>query len=256
MTKFIQITHYKGQREQQLRNVPILSPSIFWVKKGHKHLKWQDRWLRFSHKNWLLTPAHYRLTFVNSPDVKDFHSIQMSFLLQPDPKWIDLSEKSEHFYPEWNFDESAEYWWDTLINMPSFLSEEAQAYLVQGFYQYLATQGVLHCLFPQQSKSWKEKVAEYLFLDPSSSHTIDSVCRQFGISKATLTRRLSNENSSFREVLTSVRMNHALSLLQRDQECNQLELAMLCGYQSEARFSQRFQQQFGLSPKQYLRTLR
>ncbi len=140
--------------------------------------------------------------------------------------------------------------------MSSYLPEASRAHLIQGFYQYLASNGVLHCLFPQQNKSWKEKLAEYLFLDPSSSHTIETVCRHFGTSKATLTRRLATESSSFREVLTSVRMNHALSLLQQDQECNQLELAMMCGYQSEARFSQRFQQQFGLSPKQYLRTLR
>lgn len=256
MSRFLQLTYYKGQKEQPLRNVPVLSPSIFWIKKGHKYLKWQDRWLRFSNNNWLLTPAHHRLTFVNSPEQHEFQSIQMSFLLPPDPQWLALNEQNQNFYPEWNFDETAEYFWNTLIAMPEFLPEETQQHLIQGFYQYLAQKGMLHCLFPQQNKSWKEKISEHLFIDPSYPHTIETVCQQFGMSKATLTRRLSHEETSFREVLTAVRMNHALGLLQDSPDCNQLELAMLCGYQSETRFSQRFQQQFGLSPRQYIRTLR
>jgi AraC-like DNA-binding protein len=35
----------------------------------------------------------------------------------------------------------------------------------------------------------------------------------------------------------------------------QLELALRCGYQSESRFGQRFHQQFGITPKQYMKTV-
>ena len=109
-------------------------------------------------------------------------------------------------------------------------------------------------MFPSSQVSIREQVSRYLAENPAGSHCIEDVCDHFAISKSTLSRRLAKENSSFREVLTEVRMVHALGLMQ-GRFHNQLDLAMRCGYQSEARFSQRFSLQFGITPKQYQKTL-
>jgi AraC-like DNA-binding protein len=41
----------------------------------------------------------------------------------------------------------------------------------------------------------------------------------------------------------------------QEKRQTQLDLALQCGYQSESRFSQRFHQQFGMTPKQYMKTV-
>ncbi|CAH7262097.1 hypothetical protein VCHA54P499_30147 [Vibrio chagasii] len=49
-------------------------------------------------------------------------------------------------------------------------------------------------------------------------------------------RKLKREGTQFREVLTEVRLAHALYLIQRGYR-NVAQLALACGYQSEERFS-------------------
>lgn len=67
-------------------------------------------------------------------------------------------------------------------------------------------------------------------------------------------RKLRQEGVQYREVLAEVRLNHALRLMQEGHN-NVAMIASLCGYQSEGRFSQRFKDKFGISPKGYVKTL-
>ncbi|MEF1175183.1 helix-turn-helix domain-containing protein, partial [Vibrio sinaloensis] len=58
----------------------------------------------------------------------------------------------------------------------------------------------------------------------------------------------------YRELLAEVRLNHALHLMQ-STPWSTLNLAQMCGYQSEERFSQRFKNKFGITPKEYMKTV-
>ncbi|MGI2798427.1 helix-turn-helix transcriptional regulator [Photobacterium damselae] len=259
-TSAIVITQYQGQQAQNLRNVPILLPSIVAVEQGEKQFQWHGRWIRFHKKNWLLIPAHSRITFVNNPHQTQFRSTQISFLIPPTAEMIQLSQQnadmvSNHLdSPEFIVDDEGRYLWQLLLSLPKELSQAIQQQLVNGLYQYFAEKGQLHLLYAPQEISWTEKLTQFFSQDPSQNYTIEQVCQQFGLSKATLMRRLNDESTQFREVLAQVRMGHALSLLQEKSQ-TVLELAQQCGYQSEVRFTQRFQKQFGLSPKQYQKTL-
>lgn len=73
------------------------------------------------------------------------------------------------------------------------------------------------------------------------------------MSPATLKRKLAAEETTFRQVLTNVRMVYALSLMQQSRSL--LNVALACGYQSESRFSSRFKEIFGLTPKEYVQTV-
>ena len=66
-------------------------------------------------------------------------------------------------------------------------------------------------------------------------------------SEATLRRHLAAEKTSFREVLTTVRMMRALNLLQLTQRPIS-QIAYEVGYESHSRFSVKFKQHFGCSP--------
>ncbi|MDP2567781.1 hypothetical protein Q8W14_03680 [Photobacterium damselae subsp. piscicida] len=93
-TSAIIITQYQGQQAQNLRNVPILLPSIVAVEQGEKQFQWHGRWIRFHKKNWLLIPAHSRITFVNNPHQTQFRSTQISFLIPPTAEIIQLSQQN------------------------------------------------------------------------------------------------------------------------------------------------------------------
>jgi len=96
------------------------------------------------------------------------------------------------------------------------------------------------------------RLARYLGVEPGTDHTLETLAPHFAMSRASLVRKLAAEGRSFRQLLTQVRMSHALTLLQ--QALTPLEVALACGYDSPSRFAARFKQEFGLTPHQYLRT--
>lgn len=257
MTAVIEFIYYNGHQAQHLRNVPVMYPSIIWVQMGEKKLQWQNEWLTINNKNWLLTSENSLLTFINQPSAIKFASVQMCFLIRPSDALI---ARSQHQYikthrPDFIFDHSGEYLFHQLLNMPKSLPCNVKTCLVTALFEYLANNGLLHQLFSEQSQSWRNKLTTYFSQHPENEHKIEHVCHHFGLSKSTLIRRLRNESTQFREVLAELRMSYALTLLQ-EKHYTQLDLAQLCGYQSEVRFAQRFQKQFGISLKKYQQTLK
>lgn len=78
--------------------------------------------------------------------------------------------------------------------------------------------------------------------------TAAEVSRSPGMSPATLRRRLAEEGTGQAEILTELRMNRALGLLQ----ATDLPVGVIAaevGYASASRFAVRFRARFGLSPR-------
>ncbi|KZN14899.1 AraC family transcriptional regulator [Marinomonas sp. TW1] len=257
MATIIQINHMYGLQRQRLRNVAIHSPSIFWVQSGQKQLFWQDDELTLDTSKLLLTRAHQQLTFENKPERAKFASIQFSFRLSPPEHMLKLSTSlaKSRYSPLYIPDKSL---FDTLTLFTNLqwqeLSAITQKYWLFGLYQQLAEAGKLHLLFTSQTIPFAQKLSDYLTQQPGQDYPLNDVAEHFSMSRATFIRRLKKENTQFREILTQVRMNHALSLMQQGKR-HPLDIALCCGYQSQERFSQRFHQKFGISPKQYLKTL-
>ncbi|MEI8609541.1 helix-turn-helix transcriptional regulator [Enterovibrio sp. Hal110] len=256
MTKLlVQTGQFRGTQRQPLRNVLIHAPTIVWVHRGHKQLWWHDAPHRYTPSDWLVVPASHYLTFVNEPDQTQFYSRTMTFHEAPPSEWIQESaEKALHAEPRVQVTPQLDYCFNALFDMSEkALSHDTQRQFLLGFYAELKHVGALHLLFLGERKSVRERLASYLSINPGDAHHIETVANHFSMSRATMVRRLNAESTSFRQVLTHVRMNYALSLMQSSR--SQLDVALTCGYQSEARFSSRFKQEFGLTPRQYLKTL-
>lgn len=262
MKALIRINTFHATKPQPLRNVPIYTPSIIAVQSGRKVLKWHDDALTFNKKNWLIIPANQQLTFVNEPHQAQFNSIQVSFLAPPSEAIMSAIDNHKYNHslqhieqPLITADTALDFVFSQLVAIvQQKLSIEVQQHYLNGFYQQLLEVGALHLLFPASTLSMREKVSRYLSSNPADHHSIEATCKHFATSKATLTRHLAKEDALFRDVLAEVRMLHGLSLMQQ-YSYTQLELALRCGYQSEARFGQRFHQQFGITPKQYMKTV-
>lgn len=82
---------------------------------------------------------------------------------------------------------------------------------------------------------------------PARHWTAQEAGKALAMSPATLRRRLAAENARFEDLLIDVRMHHAMLLVQTTTWGVE-RIAQACGYQSRARFSQRFQARFGCLP--------
>lgn len=242
---------FSGRARQSLRNVFIHMPTLIWVEKGAKQLWWQEQTLTLTASHWLLVPAGTSLTFSNEPSAGQFTSRTLGLLSPPEMAAGDHADIASA-PPILAVDGTLSWYFDTLYQMPT-LCHSAQQHLLQGFYAQLRHHGALGGLFPADSESLVDKLSRYFAAEPGRDYQLEQVCRTFHMSRATMTRKLAAQQTGFRPLLTRIRMMHALSLLQQDYSA--LDTALACGYQSEARFSARFRQMFGLTPKQYRQTL-
>lgn len=253
-----QVTVFRAGQQQPLRNVRIHSPSLIQITAGSKRLFWQDEPSELAATQVLLCSSGMSLSFENMPHKGRFSSRMYSFFCAPPPAMLELSLRNaaendtSFMLPH---DTALR---DTLNALYAFdrqaLSAETQQYWVLGLYQQLAEHGALHHLFASSQDSLTQKLSRYLSQSPSHDHLLDDVARHFAMSRATMIRKLRQEGVQFREVLAEVRLNHALRLMQEGHN-NVAMIASLCGYQSEGRFSQRFKDKFGISPKGYFKTL-
>ncbi len=257
MANVIGIHSIYGLHNQKLRNVAVHSPSIFLVRSGKKTIFWQDQELTLDSSNLLLARAQQQLTFENKPERLKFMSTHFRFNLAPPEEMLELSLSVSRsaYFPVYCPSKSLLSTLDIFSNLHwDELSRHSQIFWVHGFYQQLAEEGKLHLLFSSHILPFGQELSEYLMQEPGQDYQLNSVAEHFSMSRSTLIRRLKNEKTQFKEVLMQVRMNYALTLMQRGNK-RQIDIALRCGYQSQERFSQRFYQRFGITPKQYLKTL-
>ncbi|WP_105901638.1 helix-turn-helix transcriptional regulator [Vibrio gangliei] len=257
MNQQYQVTTFRAEQLQKLRNVRIHSPSIIQIMTGSKRLFWRESAIDVSHSELLLCEAYESLSFENLPQKGAFRSRVFSFYGLPSSSIIELS-KSNSGVVKTPILEASDALQVTLNALFSFnqqsMSQDTQYYWVQGLYQQLAELGVLHCLFADTNTTFSQRLSRYLAKNPSEEHYLDEVAQHFAISRSTMIRKLKQENTQYREVLTEVRLNHALDLMQKGHN-NVAILALSCGYQSGGRFSQRFKDKFGLTPRDYIKTV-
>ncbi|WP_261859148.1 helix-turn-helix domain-containing protein [Photobacterium sanguinicancri] len=257
MNNQYQVTIFRAEQLQQLRNVRIHSPSIIQIISGSKQLYWKESTIALSPSQLLLCEASACLSFENLPQKGHFLSRVFSFHCAPAEAMLTLSQSiaSDLDAPMINADRALQSTLDALFSFElSQLSKETQTFLVMGLYQQLAERGVLHLLFPSANTRFSHRLSQYLSHSPGEDHPLESAADHFAMSRATLIRKLKHEGMQYRELLAEVRLNHALYLMQNEQ-CSVALLSQLCGYQSEERFSQRFKRKFGLTPSAYMKTL-
>ncbi|RPD95914.1 AraC family transcriptional regulator [Candidatus Pantoea deserta] len=104
--------------------------------------------------------------------------------------------------------------------------------------------------FGQQTQGGlKNKIRRLVSTNIAYEWNAHYIAKEFGLSEATLRRRLSAENTSFIRLVIDVRMCRALTLLQvTDLPINLIALEV--GYQNPSKFSARFRERFGFSPGQ------
>lgn len=126
------------------------------------------------------------------------------------------------------------------------VSDERLQYRLLDLLAALAERG--HVFAPRTAAPATAERLRALIADAPDRHwTAPEAGRALAMSEATLRRRLAGEGQRFEELLTDVRMHHAMMLVQTTS-WRMARIALACGYKSQARFAQRFRSRFGYLP--------
>lgn len=104
-----------------------------------------------------------------------------------------------------------------------------------------------HAFRPAPGQATTRRLRTLLGAAPEQRWTAAQAGQALAMSEATLRRRLAAEQQRFDDLLADVRMQHALMLLQTTG-WSMPRIALACGYQSRARFAERFRDRFGYLP--------
>lgn len=125
------------------------------------------------------------------------------------------------------------------------VSDERLAYRLMDLLAALAERGHLFRAAAQQGTSGRLRTL--IGEAPERHWTAQKAGRALAMSEATLRRRLAQERVRFDSLLVDIRMHHALMLVQTTS-WSIPRIAQACGYQSRARFAERFRARFGYLP--------
>lgn len=125
------------------------------------------------------------------------------------------------------------------------LSDERLRYRLMDLLAAFAERGHLFRAAPQQGTAWRLRTL--IGEAPERHWTAQEAGRALAMSEATLRRRLAREQVRFDALLVDIRMHHALMLVQTTS-WSIPRIAQACGYQSRARFAERFRARFGYLP--------
>ena len=112
-------------------------------------------------------------------------------------------------------------------------------------------ESVVMPLHASEDKAVLQEVRRNIYLlMPLDQAKIERVAERMNLSARTLQRQLDQSGTSFSELLDSVRKNLVLRYL-KNQRYSIGQVASLTGYSRQASFTRWFQQNFGMSPRQW-----
>ncbi|MGL5393383.1 MAG: helix-turn-helix transcriptional regulator [Shewanella sp.] len=252
----IRVVEYDSKQAQSLSNVPVHQPSIIRVIQGEKSLLWRNEAIAVNPARLLLVPAGSQLSFVNRPANGRYQAIQLLLPYQlPGEVIVPTPRDSLNLRPWVELSRSIDFTWNSLLHSLTLaLPEKVQMHYLAALLLSLPEARNLAWLYGHQQSSVKHSVLTILGQHPCAQWRLEEIADKLCMSSASLRRKLSQEGSSFRQLLTEVRLCHGLGLLQHSSD-GVLQVALACGYLSAEKFSARFKQQFGLTPAAYRRTL-
>ncbi|MDG1065825.1 MAG: helix-turn-helix domain-containing protein [Luminiphilus sp.] len=164
-------------------------------------------------------------------------------LLQTEPTnpatWYDCLSKRI----EWGAQDVEIAWDSEALLHPRLLADESTALLNDALMEPQLQQVVRASLYHRV----ESQISQHM---KSGIPTPDLVASDLSMGTRTLQRLLKEDGTSFKEILTLLRQEHAKSLLDTREPIAQI--ASRLGYEDPATFSKAFKAWFGLSPSDYL----
>lgn len=135
----------------------------------------------------------------------------------------------------------------TAITDPRGVPQAVARHRLQEVLLWLDAAGVA---FPEAGpKTLGQSLMLRIATRPGEDWSVAQVAAQLCLSEGTLRRRLAEEGTGLRELVTETRMNAALTLLQTS-DAPVGQIAADLGYDSASRFTARFRARFGFAPSQ------
>lgn len=239
------------QRKLLYTRMAVDEPTLLYIQAGQKTLRWRGQELTIQAGEMVLLAAGQTFDVLNNPDTK------LGFY---QAGWIALEQRvvdefADLFGVETYVQELAKI--QPLAPLKAHFDVVRQALendeapelvLKLKLFELLAWLKAEHLSFvPHEKHNLLRQIRKMIASNTGFDWTAETIARRLHLSETSLRRALQKSDTTFREVLTDVRMSRALTLLQITK-WQVARIANEVGYDSPSRFTVRFKQRFGFLP--------
>jgi len=259
MKRLIELTHkalntnkklpfsiYYCKREQSLRRVPVFNPVIVFVLSGEKILSGE---MEASCKagEFLFLSENPGITLSNIPGKHDYLALFIEFEYQ-DFDDIKLTTKNTERFLIGDINDALVKSITQFIEWSDVSPEEMWKIRRKELIHMLCFYGYQEIISMIGKPKINHQLTDVFKENPAMRWNIKNMSQKLAMSESTLRRRLKIEGTGFRDLNTQVRLAHGMHLLQTTDHSISI-ISEKCGYQSQSRFTERFKDVFGITPK-------
>lgn len=259
------LTKLSVRHRQCIRELILEKPMIVVVLQGSKMIYLDDRNYLFQPGELFCVPTGIAITVINQPDEKD--SLYLALVLELSSP---LLERIRTAYPELinrtSYEPQLQFKIPLTLDLANSLVYLLESTLneISNHSLYLNEHRVMEVVLLLLNSEWRGqllqiiypdlpiRIANIICQDLSQPWTTAKLAAELNTSVSTLKRQLKKHQTSFRQILTTARMEKAMELIQQDKYAIS-EVAIACGYESPSRFASRFYQYFQIEPSQVKR---
>lgn len=241
-------------KQARFNDLWVEDPLVALVKQGTKRVYFGDEIYEIPEGGMAILPNNVEFHNENIPNANGMyeahtlniekeifqnanHQFNAKFLSKPVPLKIDngLKELSAAFYNIFRKSDEVNY---IPIDIVNLRKKELVLWLANNNY----------FLEINSNKNIKSEVFAIINGDIEFDWNLEIIADKMGMGISNLRRKLNEEGTGFQKILTEARMMHALGMIQTTNK-SITEIAFCVGYSSVSRFSERFKERFGVSPK-------
>ncbi|EBW2091307.1 helix-turn-helix transcriptional regulator [Salmonella enterica subsp. enterica serovar Oslo] len=250
----VTLQEIRTYQAHELHRVKMLMPALCRIRQGRKVVSWEGHSDIANNNQIILFPSGYEFDIANYPDA-GFYLAEMLCLpvelIQRFRQFYPLTTPREDNTPGFCARQNNEllYCWEQLKAAVQLkVSNQMLEHMAMGVLLAIDQSNISHLFLSHSRDSLVDRCQNLLLANPGAHWTTQDVARYLFISVSTLRRRLAAEGTSFQKLLDDVRLNNALAAIQSTLKPISV-VARDNGYQCPSRFTARFQQRFGITPR-------
>ncbi|AJO78379.1 helix-turn-helix transcriptional regulator [Pseudomonas sp. MRSN 12121] len=241
---------YLSLKEQRILNAPIAKPLLILVLAGVKKLGREDE-IVCPAGSFLFLPNTASIDMRNIPG-EEYFAVLIEFdLADFDSFRHTRSGEGRHF--QGPIEGALAKMLKQFVEWSLFAPRELWRLRRQELLQLLYLSGYTEVSRLVGHPALGHQLHEIISENIAEDWRVERLVEKLAVSESTLRRKLKAEGSSLRSVLDRARLGHGLFLVQTTLEPIG-RIAERCGYQSQSRFTDKFKQQFGITPSELRKT--
>lgn len=242
---------YSAYQEQKIQNVPIVKPLLIVILNGLKQLGKTGE-ITCIPNSFIFLANSSSIDMRNIPNQEEYLALLIDFDYD-DFNGMTKSHHNSKTYIKGEVDNILKNALLQFLDFSRIAPIALTKFRKREILEILYYSGYTDIFNMYRNIRLSDSVEKIVYENLKSNVSIEIIASKLFMSSSTLRRKLKSEGTDFQSIKNRVRLGHGLHLLQTT-DTSIGNIADLCGYQSQSKFTENFKSLFGVTPRALRKT--